>query len=125
MDWIERILLFATGGGLFTLITLRASKKKVNAEADSAVLRNRFDVVDFENKITERVVLRLEGEINKKDVIIEKQGQKISELSETVDQMNATIIIQNGNIEELQRQVTDYKETCDSCQFRLESKLKK
>jgi hypothetical protein len=117
MDWIERIVLFVMGGGLFTLITLRASKKKVNAEADSAVLRNRFDVVDFENKITERVVLRLEGDNLKKE-------NKINELSETVEQMGVTIKIQAKNIEALHKEVNDYKETCDNCQFRLEKKKK-
>lgn len=65
MTILEIIIGFIVGGGLVTLITIRASKRKANAEADASVTDNY-------EKYLERVEQRLSCYEGKVDNLTEK-----------------------------------------------------
>jgi hypothetical protein len=143
MGIVEIILIIIGSGGLTGLITwavtVKAQKKRENAVAlreealaEQEEVRARFDLSEFENQVFERVLNRVENESKVKDDIIEKQGKEITQLKENQSNIMKANEILMGRVEYLEQEldvhksmVSDYKETCDKCQFRLDNKIKK
>lgn len=121
MGIIETLLVIIGSGGISGfitwLVTVKAQKKKENAIADQEVIRAKFDLNAFENQIFERVTNRMQ-------LIIDDQEKQIVELKENQSQLLVANKLMQGKVEDLEKMVQDYKEICDTCQFRMEKKKK-
>jgi len=69
---------------------------------------------DIYTRLTETISIELQS-----------RDKKIVELQTTQNELLKTIDIQNDNIKHLQSVVTDYKETCDNCQIRIDKKMQR
>lgn len=73
MNYIDLIFGFIGGGGLITLLTIGASRRKANAEADSTVTDNY-----------EKLVERLEHRQDKMDEKMDVMSSEIVDLKQAV-----------------------------------------
>lgn len=119
--------LFLALGGFGTLtsaltffITIRYIKRKERAIAGQEEGKEKQEHLNAQ-KITDEVYTLMSQRLKTQ---FDEMNGEIKTLKETQKGLLKTIEIQDGNIKHLQQQVTDYKETCDSCQFRMEKKLK-
>ena len=121
MDIIQIILLIAGSGGVSGFITwavtVKAQRKKENAVADQEEVRARLDLHELENTVFDKISSRMQ-------LIIDDQEKQISELKENQAQLIMANKLMEGKIEDLERLVQDYKDVCDTCQFRAEKKRK-
>lgn len=124
MNWLEIFIAIGGTAGITSILTLQIQRRKEKASAGQEeakekqeVVKSKKDLADLERDIYERIVATMQEQFD-------SQSKEISKLKETQKDLITTIEIQKGNIEHLQRTVDDYKETCDSCQFRMEKKLK-
>jgi predicted RNase H-like nuclease (RuvC/YqgF family) len=131
---ISTIIAFLTGGGLVAILTVRQHKKMKEGEATQSVERGKqeqLSTVEIQDRIYERLNSRLEIELKTRDKKIddfEKENSdlrtEVGELREEVKQFRIADKLNIGKIKELELMVLEYKETCDTCQFRLEQKAK-
>jgi chromosome segregation ATPase len=131
---ISTILAFLTGGGLVAILTVRQQKKMKEGEATQSVERGKqeqLNTVEIQDRIYERLNSRLEIELKTRDKKIddfEKENgelrKEVGKLREEVQQFKTADKLNTGKIKELELMVLEYKETCDTCQFRLEQKAK-
>lgn len=124
MNWLE-IFLALGGFGAITAIltfifTVRYVRRKESASAGQEeakekqeVVKSKKDLADLERDIYERIVDTMQKQFD-------AQNKKISEQNKIIDELKFANQIQIGNIEDLQKIVNDYRETCDNCQVRQE-----
>jgi hypothetical protein len=127
MNWLEIFLAVGGTAGITSILTLQIQRRKEKASAGQEeakekqeIVKSKKDLADLERDIYERIVATMQEQFNKQDIVIEKQSKEIKTLTETQKDLITTIDIQKGNIEHLQKTVNEYKETCDTCQFRQE-----
>jgi hypothetical protein len=120
MNWLEIALAFG-GFGTFTavltfLITIRYIKRKERAIAGQEEGKERQENLTAQ-KMTDEVYALMSLRLKEQ---FDGMNAEIKTLKETQKDLITTIEIQKGNIEHLQKTVNEYKETCDTCQFRQE-----
>lgn len=86
MELISLILNLLLGGGIITLLTMRATKKKANAEAVSAVAQAESSELDNVEKAIKIWREMAESSVQKYD----KLADEVSQLKRTVDKLNQT-----------------------------------
>jgi predicted RNase H-like nuclease (RuvC/YqgF family) len=128
---ISTILAFLTGGGLVAILTVRQQKKMKEGEAKQSLARGeqedvkaKIDLREFEKSIFSEVSQMLK---NQADDLKKENGElrkEVGKLREEVQQFKTADKLNTGKIKELELMVLEYKETCDTCQFRLEQKAK-
>jgi len=97
-------------------------KQKVDLKKEEALLKQedvkaKRDMADLESEIYTRLTERLDNELILRD-------KEVEELKLVQKDLIYTIKIQDGNIESLQKTVSDYKAICDNCKIRID-KIKK
>ena len=128
---ISTILAFLTGGGLVAILTVRQQKKMKEGEARQSLARGeqedvkaKIDLREFEKSIFSEVSQMLK---NQADDLKKENGElrkEVGKLREEVEQFKTADKLNTGKIKELELMGKEYKETCDTCQFRLEQKAK-
>jgi len=138
---ISTVLAFLTGGGLVAILTVRQQKRQKEGEATQSVERGKQEqltTVEIQDRIYERLNSRLDVELERRDKKIDELEVDAKERDSIIKDMAVTIELQDGNlkhqdkkikeqdlkIKHLENTVKEYKETCDTCQFRLEKKAK-
>lgn len=111
MDWttvIASVLTFLAGGGIFTLVTIRVQKKKLEAEIAKIKASVKSDEIENMRKAMESFYSPLVDEQNKR---IASQNKKISELEDKVSTLEREKQEQAAGyqrqIADLQKQITD------------------
>jgi len=124
-NWIEILLAIGGTSGITTILTLQIQRRKGKAEAGQEEakahqedVKAKKDLADLEHDIYTRLTETISIELQSRD-------KKIVELQNTQNDLLKTIDIQNDNIKHLQSVVTDYKETCDNCQIRIDKKMQR
>jgi response regulator RpfG family c-di-GMP phosphodiesterase len=120
MNWLEIFLAVGGTAGITSILTLQIQRRKEKASAGQEeakekqeIVKSKKDLADLEREIYERIVATMQQQFD-------TQSKEIETLKWTQKDLIATIEIQKGNIEHLQKTVNEYKETCDTCQFRQE-----
>jgi response regulator RpfG family c-di-GMP phosphodiesterase len=120
MNWLEIFIAIGGTAGITSILTLQIQRRKEKASAGQEeakekqeVVKSKKDLADLEREIYERIVATMQQQFD-------SQSKEIETLKWTQKDLIATIEIQKGNIEHLQKTVNEYKETCDTCQFRQE-----
>ena len=120
MNWLEIFLAIGGTAGITSILTLQIQRRKEKASAGQEeakekqeIVKSKKDLADLEREIYERIVATMQQQFD-------TQSKEIETLKWTQKDLIATIEIQKGNIEHLQKTVNEYKETCDTCQFRQE-----
>jgi response regulator RpfG family c-di-GMP phosphodiesterase len=120
MNWLEIFIAIGGTAGITSILTLQIQRRKEKASAGQEeakekqeVVKSKKDLADLEREIYERIVATMQEQFD-------SQSKEIETLKWTQKDLIATIEIQKGNIEHLQKTVNEYKETCDTCQFRQE-----
>jgi len=111
-------IILALGGTSFvtTVLTLQIQRRKGKAEAGQEEGKEKQEHLNAQ-KITDEVYALMSGRLKEQFTEMENE---IDVLKENQKQLLVTVKIQRENIEKLQQEVTDYKATCDTCQFRQE-----
>jgi len=124
-NWLEILLAIGGTSGITTILTLQIQRRKGKAEAGQEEakahqedVKAKKDLADLEHDIYTRLTETISIELQSRD-------KKIVELQTTQNELLKTIDIQNDNIKHLQSVVTDYKETCDNCQIRIDKKMQR
>ena len=124
-NWWEILLAIGGTSGITTILTLQIQRRKGKAEAGQEEakahqedVKAKKDLADLEHDIYTRLTETISIELQSRD-------KKIVELQNTQNDLLKTIDIQNDNIKHLQSVVTDYKETCDNCQIRIDKKMQR
>jgi len=124
-NWLEILLAIGGTSGITTILTLQIQRRKGKAEAGQEEakahqedVKAKKDLADLEHDIYTRLTETISIELQSRD-------KKIVELQNTQNDLLKTIDIQNDNIKHLQSVVTDYKETCDNCQIRIDKKMQR
>ena len=124
-NWLEILLAIGGTSGITTILTLQIQRRKGKAEAGQEEakahqedVKAKKDLADLERDIYTRLTETISIELQSRD-------KKIVELQNTQNELLKTIDIQNDNIKHLQSVVTDYKETCDNCQIRIDKKMQR
>ena len=124
-NWLEILLAIGGTSGISTILTLQIQRRKGKAEAGQEEakahqedVKAKKDLADLEHDIYTRLTETISIELQSRD-------KKIVELQNTQNDLLKTIDIQNDNIKHLQSVVTDYKETCDNCQIRIDKKMQR
>ena len=124
-NWLEILLAIGGTSGITTILTLQIQRRKGKAEAGQEEakafqedVKAKKDLADLERDIYTRLTETISIELQSRD-------KKIVELQNTQNDLLKTIDIQNDNIKHLQSVVTDYKETCDNCQIRIDKKMQR
>lgn len=92
-ELISLFLNLLLGGGLIAVFTMRAQKKKVNAEAEAAEANaesNELDNVEKAIKIWREMAENLKTELGKRDDEYKVMQTQLREFKKAVDKMNAT-----------------------------------
>jgi len=104
MDWVtivSSILTFIAGGGIFTLVTIKVQKKKLNAEVKS-------DEIENLRKAVESVYKPLIEDQNQR---ISSQSKRINELEQEVktlrEEKHSQELAYQRQIADLQKQITE------------------
>jgi response regulator RpfG family c-di-GMP phosphodiesterase len=120
MNWLEIFLAVGGTAGITSILNLQIQRRKEKASAGQEeakekqeIVKSKKDLADLEREIYERIVATMQQQFD-------TQSKEIETLKWTQKDLIATIEIQKGNIEHLQKTVNEYKETCDTCQFRQE-----
>ena len=123
-NWLEILLAIGGTSGITTILTLQIQRRKGKAEAGQEEakahqedVKAKKDLADLERDIYTRLIETVNLELKSRDT-------KIKDLEDTQKDLLVTIKLQSENIGHLQSVVTDYKETCDNCQIRIEKKSK-
>jgi galactokinase len=129
MGIIEIILLIAGSGGvsgfITWLVTMKAQKKREEGYAQQETARGKQETVkaEFDLREFEKSIFREVSEMLKEQT--DNLKKENEELREEVGQLRTANLLNSGKITELEKLVKDYKDICDTCQFRLEKKSKK
>lgn len=126
---LEMIIAMVTSSSFSAAITYLFQKKKNNALTSQEEAKAVSEHASSQ-KITDEVYAlmssRLKEHFLEQDEKIIKQSKKIEELEETQKGLLFTVKLQSDNISSLESTVREYKEICDTCQFREEKiKIKK
>ena len=111
MDWttvIASVLTFLAGGGIFTLVTIRVQKKKLEAEIAKIKASVKSDEIENMRKAMESFYSPLVEEQNKR---ITTQAKRINELEAEVktlrDEKHQQELSYQKQIDDLQKQITE------------------
>jgi chromosome segregation ATPase len=118
---LEIIALLGGSTGITALLMLQIQRRKARAEAGQEEGKEKAEHANAQ-KITDEVYALMSVRLKEQ---FEEMTKEIEVLQETQKQLKFTVKLQSGQISDLEAIVKEYKETCDSCQFRIESKKKK
>ena len=111
MDWttvIASVLTFLAGGGIFTLVTIKVQKKKLEAEIAKIKASVKSDEIENMRKAMESFYSPLVDEQNKR---ITTQAKRINELEAEVktlrDEKHQQELSYQKQIADLQKQITE------------------
>lgn len=111
MDWttiIASVLTFLAGGGIFTLVTIKVQKKKLEAEIAKIKASVKSDEIENMRKAMESFYSPLVEEQNKR---ITTQAKRINELEAEVktlrDEKHQQELSYQKQIADLQKQITE------------------
>ena len=116
MNWLEIFLALGGTATITSILTLQIQRRKERATAGQEEAKEKQEHLNAQ-KITDEVYTLMSSRLKEQ---FDGMNKEIKILKETQAGLLKTIEIQKGNIEHLQQQVTDYKETCDTCQVRQE-----
>lgn len=116
MNWLEIFLALGGTATITSILTLQIQRRKERATAGQEEAKEKQEHLNAQ-KITDEVYTLMSSRLKEQ---FDGMNKEIKILKETQAGLLKTIEIQKGNIEHLQKQVTDYKETCDTCQVRQE-----
>jgi len=138
-NWLEILLAIGGTSGITTILTLQIQRRKGKAEAGQEEakahqedVKAKKDLADLERDIYTRIVQTMNTEFDSQNQKIKSQNEEITaqkkaitSLEDTQKDLLVTIKLQDDNIKQLQSVVTDYKETCDNCQIRIDKKMQR
>lgn len=111
MDWttiVTSILTFVAGGGIFTLVTIKVQKKRLEAEIAKIKASVKSDEIENMKKAMESFYGPLVDEQNKR---LASQSVRINELEQEVKTLrtekHAMELSYQKQIADLQKQITD------------------
>ena len=116
MNWLEIFLALGGTATITSILTLQIQRRKERATAGQEEAKEKQEHLNAQ-KITDEVYTLMSSRLKEQ---FDGMNKEIKILKETQAGLLKTIEIQKGNIEHLQKTVDNYKETCDSCQFRQE-----
>jgi tRNA(Ser,Leu) C12 N-acetylase TAN1 len=117
---LEIIALLGGSTGITALLMLQIQRRKAKAEAGQEEGKEKAEHANAQ-KITDEVYALMSVRLKEQ---FEEMTKEIEQLQETQTQLKFTVKLQTDQITYLEMVVKEYKETCDNCKFRIETKKK-